>query len=70
MFPQNLSSSKVLQFLESCSEHDGNSTNDACSFQFQGFCLKYPLLLYKVKSWEDALKMQQKEVRKRTFACM
>jgi hypothetical protein len=26
--------------------------------------------LYKVESWEDSLKMKQKEVRKRRFACM
>lgn len=68
MLPQNVSSSKILIF-GSCSEHNGNSTNGDSSFPFQRLP-EVPFTIVQSQSREDSLKMQQKEVRKRIFACM
>ena len=69
MFPQNLSSSKILQFLGYALSIMVIPRTEIYSFQFQRLP-EVPFALYKVKSWEDALKMKEKEVRKRTLACM
>lgn len=70
MFPQNLSSSKILQFLGYALNLMVIPQMEICSFQFQRLP-KVHFVLYKVEIWEDTLKMKQKEVRKRTcIACM